>query len=87
MHMSAHGVDFLETWLDANVPYTGQENDLVTAGQLARRLVAAAALAGLSVEDLHLGPYSPATLIMKALVAPRDRAVTMPTSGQPFFSV
>lgn len=85
--MSSRGVDFLEVWLDRNVPHTGEENDVVTAGKLASRLASDAARKGLTFADLCLGPYSAAALIMKTLVAPRIDQVTMPKSGQPFFPV
>ena len=85
--MSSRGVDFLEVWLDQNVPFTGQENDVVMAGKLASRLASDAARAGLTFADLNFGPYSPATLIMNLLVTPRIEQVTIPKSGQPFFPV
>jgi hypothetical protein len=79
------GVDFLEVWLDENVPYTGQQKDLTQAEKLARRLVTDANGAGLSLDDMGVGTYRPVKLIMEALAAPLDIKCTMPPTGRPFF--
>jgi hypothetical protein len=68
--MSARGVDFLEVWIDEHVPYTGRQGDPMFAKMLAKRLTAAAAIAGLTLEDLTLGTYSPEKYIMEALAVP-----------------
>jgi hypothetical protein len=79
------GVDFLEVWLDENVPYTGQQKDSTQVEKLARRLVTDANRAGLSLDDMGFGNYRPVKLIMEVLAAPLDNKGTMPPTGRPFF--
>lgn len=77
--MSWRGVDFLEVWTDQHVPYTGRQGDPIYARKLARRLIAEAAMAGLTLEDLTLGDYSPEVYILEALSVTLD--VTTELSG------
>ena len=79
--MSARGVDFLETWLDENVPFTGKPADPVLALTLAKRLVADAARARLTLADLNLDDRGAEKYIMQALAVPPD--VTASTSLPP----
>jgi len=50
--MSTSGLDFLETWIGANVPR--QQGDQAMAGKLAAKLIADAVTAGFTLADMGL---------------------------------
>lgn len=67
--MTARGIDFLDVWIDINVPQ--QKDDLAKAEMLADKLVADAAARGFTIDDLDLGDYSVTKFIRQSMAAPR----------------
>ena len=61
--MTTRGVDFLEEWMAENVT-----TDPVDAGLLAAKLVADAAVSGLTLADLELDPETVEAYIREAMV-------------------
>ncbi len=63
--MSARGVNFLETWIGANVPLAA--GDRGQARKLAHKLVVDAMVARVRVSDLELGDSDVSECILNAM--------------------
>ena len=67
--MSARGVDFLELWLDLNMPLSNRQS----VESFVRRLTDDAAAQGISLSDMGLDDYSPEKFIAQAMAHTREQ--------------
>ena len=68
--MSARGVNFLKDWTARNLGGPEQDSDRAKAAQLAKRLVADAAVKGITVADMNLEGYDIEKYLLEAMTAP-----------------
>ena len=68
--MSARGVTFLKDWTGRNLGGPEQNSDLAKAARLAKRLVADAAMKGITVADMNLEGYDIEKYLLEAMTAP-----------------
>ena len=68
--MSARGVAFLKDWTARNLGGPEQNSDLAKAARLAKRLVADAAMKGITVADMNLEGYDIEKYLLEAMTAP-----------------
>ena len=68
--MSARGVSFLKDWTAHNLGGQEQDSDRGKAARLAKRLVADAAMKGISVADMNLEGYDIEKYLLEAMTAP-----------------
>ena len=71
--MSARGIDFLEIWIDQNVPSKGEMNRGRTVESLVKQLTADAAAQDISFDDMGLDSYSPEKYIAQAMTYTREQ--------------
>ena len=64
--MTDQGVDFLDVWIDASI--TGEPREQANAGNLAAKLLADAAVAGLTLADMGLDQETAEKYIREAIV-------------------
>jgi hypothetical protein len=67
--MSERGVAFLKDWTARNMG-PEQDSDKAKAAQLAKRLVADAAVKGITVADMNLEGYDVEKYFLEAMTAP-----------------
>ena len=68
--MSERGVAFLKDWTARNMGGPEQDSDQAKAAQLAKRLVADAAVKGITVADMNLEGYDIEKYFLEAMTAP-----------------
>jgi hypothetical protein len=68
--MSARGIAFLKDWTAHNLGGSEQDYDRAKAARLAKRLVADAALKGITVADMNLEGYDIEKYLLEAMTAP-----------------
>jgi hypothetical protein len=68
--MSARGVAFLKDWTARNLGGPEQDSDRAKAARLAKRLVADAAVKGITVADMNLEGYDIEKYLLEAMTAP-----------------
>jgi hypothetical protein len=68
--MTARGVEFLDVWIDASI--MGEPGERASAGNLAAKLLADAAVAGFTLADLGPDQETAETYIRNAIVHPAD---------------
>ena len=66
--MSARGVEFLENWIQKNLPRGGPPDDPLNASVLAMRCIAEAAAEGLTLEEIKPDTGSVESHIAEAMV-------------------
>ena len=68
--MSGRGVAFLKDWTARNLGGPEQDSDRAKAASLAKRLVADAAVKGITVADMNLEGYDIEKYLLEAMTAP-----------------
>ena len=71
--MSARGVAFLKDWTARNLGGPEQDSDRAKAARLAKRLVADAAVKGITVADMNLEGYDIEKYLLEAMTARLSR--------------